>query len=120
MTGVQTCALPISKLRVKLNETSHKYFDHEDLDLKTLSTYPSDADIKLVNEIAAKEANGLFKLLGVDPNILAGTPNLLLNTNSWLQTSDRHVPSDSDLSDLDSDCNLSEDELVQHLLDTQF
>ena len=94
----------IPKLRIKLHESalhgkggngkaraagySHTYFDHEGLDLTTLSTFPSDAEITSIAENAAQEADSLVALLGVNPRVLHKTitslPQWLPSIHTWV------------------------------------
>ena len=91
---------------------SHSYFDHEGLDPLALSTYPSDADIELASQGAAKEANSLIVLLGVNPDSLHHNPHapsvLLLRVSSWLKDSCGTL--DLDDSDFESNDDLSEND----------
>lgn len=88
----------IPQLRIKLHEAilrgkssngkaraggySHTYFDQEGLDLVVLSTYPTDAEIKIISETAAQEANSLVSLLGVNPGILHRPSHI--QTPAWV------------------------------------
>jgi hypothetical protein len=132
----------IPKLRVKLHEAvlrgkssdpkarasgySHSYFDYEGLDLLTLSTYPSDADIGMASQDAAEEANSLIALLGINPNSLHQNQNAqaaqLPSVSSWFN--DPHETLDFDNSDLESNGDLSDNEeseaqQLQHFLDEE-
>ena len=95
----------VPKLRIKLHEAalrgkssggkaraagySHTYFDHEGLDLLILSTYPSDEEIELASEQAAREADSLVALLA--PEMLHRAhqaPNTWLpSISSWMDGS---------------------------------
>ncbi|KAF8797488.1 hypothetical protein BYT27DRAFT_7237241 [Phlegmacium glaucopus] len=97
----------IPKLRIKLHHSalrgkssdpkaraagySHTYFDHEGLDLLTLSTYPTDSEIQSLAQDAAQEAN-----ISVDTLHRNHNQNLpwLPSIDSWASKT-----SDSDGSD---------------------
>lgn len=90
---------------------SHTYFDHEGLDLVVLSTYPTDAQINAVAEIAAQEANSLIALLGVNAELLHRPKNF--QPSSWLPSIDSWLEDGLDALELDSKSDCSEDDLAE-------
>src|SRR6202044_1510276 len=73
----------LTRAAVKLNHTSdpkarvsgyaHTYFDMEDINLTTLSVFPTDEDIETMAKEVWEEADGLFTALGVSPTDFMGT-----------------------------------------------
>ncbi|KAF8801615.1 hypothetical protein BYT27DRAFT_7261749 [Phlegmacium glaucopus] len=129
----------IPKLRIKLHQAvlrgkssngkaravgySHTYFDHEGLDLVALSTYPTDAEINILAERAAQEANSLVALLGVNPDILHRPQNVqppvwLPGVHSWLDDELDFLELDSEVEDSKDD-NLGEARELQKILDDE-
>jgi hypothetical protein len=138
----------IPKLRIKLHEAvlrgkssdgkaraagySHTYFDHEGLDLVTLSTYPTDDEIEFISEAAAQEADSLVALLGIDPEMLhrphhatsSTMPVWLPSLSSWMPVdasdSGKIMENDLDLEPEDSDNEeVCEAEELQNILDNE-
>jgi hypothetical protein len=117
----------IPKLRIKLKQAvlhgktsdgkaraagySHTYFDHKGLDLIVLSTYPTDAQINGVAEIAAQEANSLIALLGVNTELLHRPQNA--QHSIWLPSIDSWVEDGLDAVELDSESDDSDNDLVE-------
>jgi hypothetical protein len=123
----------IPKLRIKLHEAalrgkasngkaraagySHTYFDHEGLDLLVLSTFPTDAEITAIAEIAAQEADSLIALLGVNCSTLHNPHSQpwLPSIGSWLDDELDFLDQDSEFEDRNSD----EADDLQHILDEE-
>jgi len=129
----------IPKLRIKLHQAvlrrkssngkahavgySHTYFDHKGLDLVALTTYPTDAEINALAQIAAQEANSLVTLLGVNPDILHQPQNI--QPSVWLPSVCSWFDDKLDFLELDSEAEDSNDnddgeaEELQRILDDE-
>ena len=123
----------IPKLRIKLHEAalrgkasngkaraagySHTYFDREGLDLLLLSTFPTNAEITTIAEIAAEEADSLIALLGVNASTLYNphAQQWLPSIGSWLDDALDFLDQDSEIEDPDS----GEIDVLQHILDEE-
>lgn len=123
----------IPKLRIKLHGAalrgkasngkaraagySHTYFDHEGLDLLVLSTFPTDAEIMAIAEIAAQEADSLIALLGVNVSTLHNP-----RAQAWLPSIGSWLDDDFDFLDQDSEFEdpvSGETDNLQHILDEE-
>ena len=123
----------IPKLRIKLHEAalcgkasngkaraagySHTYFDHEGLDLLVLLTFPTDAEITAIADVAAQEADSLIALLGVNASTLHNP-----HSQPWLPSIGSWLDNDLDFLDQDSEFeDPTSDEIVnlQRILDEE-
>jgi hypothetical protein len=126
----------VPKLRIRLRQAiirdsdpkaratgyCHTYFDHTDIDLRTLATYPTDEEIHKVAQDAAREADGLVASLGIDP----GQLHCLKDASAAVLPGFVSVPTGTLLGDDDVDSvihdesdieSLTEDEELQNLID---
>ncbi|KAM6495644.1 hypothetical protein JOM56_008350 [Amanita muscaria] len=49
---------------------SHTYFDHTNIDLRALATFPSDDEVDAAAEMASQEVESLISMLGITPRLL--------------------------------------------------
>lgn len=97
----------VPKLRVKLRQTilralasdpkarangySHTYFDHTDVNLRALATFPTNEEINEVADMAMQEVDSLLALLGLVPgqlHRLQDSPTIVLPNLASLLDSD--------------------------------
>lgn len=131
----------IPKLRIKIREAvlratssnpkaraagyNHTYFEHTDVDMLALSTFPSDPEIQTIAQEASEEVTSLVALLGIVRKQLY-RPHTILNStlptiNSWLKHVEEDVQeimSDSD-NNRESDEEPSEAQQLQSIIDAE-
>ena len=126
----------IPKLRVKLRQTilhalasdpkacangyTHTYFDHTDVNLRALATFPTNEDIDEVADMAMQEVDSLLALLGIVPgqlHRLQDSPTIVLPNLASLLESD--VPSIFDDCDFEDDAeSTSEAQELQKIIES--
>ncbi|GLB37771.1 hypothetical protein LshimejAT787_0408220 [Lyophyllum shimeji] len=130
----------IPNLRIKLREAilhatssdpkaraagySHTYFDNTGVDMMTLSTYPTDDEIKDAAEHAAQEADSLVALLGIVPSQLRRPKSNAVPTlpgiSVWFPNTDSDIAyDDNEELDYADDDSISEAQQLQSLLDAE-
>ncbi|KAJ3743240.1 hypothetical protein DFH05DRAFT_1536253 [Lentinula detonsa] len=98
------------EMKARASGYHHTYSDMHELDLMSLSRFPSEAEICQIAQRAADEADSLIALLGIYPNTLHSMDIHLPGINSFnFSDSDEDLDngSDGDLEEL----NLEMDEL---------
>ncbi|EEB90751.1 hypothetical protein MPER_11001 [Moniliophthora perniciosa FA553] len=59
-----------SKAQTTQSGYNHTYFDHANIDLVALSTFPTQDQLKQISHTAFQEADSLFIALGIDPGLI--------------------------------------------------
>lgn len=132
----------VPKLRVKLRQTilcalasdpkacasgyNHTYFDHSNVDLQALVSFPTNEEIDKLAAMAMQEVDSLLALLGIVPGQLRrlqDSPTIVLpNLMSLLDNSSRY-DMDSDIAsivDSEEDTeSISEAEQLQELIENE-
>lgn len=100
-------AINTSDSKAHASGYTHTYFDLEDIDLATLSTFPSDNELEELAKQAWDEADSLWTALGVSPSdFMQSAPSTphLPSVSSWFNPGQDPVldtGSSSPQSDLD-------------------
>lgn len=122
----------VPKLRVKLRQAilcaltsdpkacasgyTHTYFNHTDIDLRVLATFPTNEEIDEVADMAMQEVDSLLALLGIVPGQLHGLRDssaiVLPNLVALWDNSSRNTFQPTDVADSDiASITDSEDEM---------
>ena len=88
---------------------SHTYADSRGINIKALSTYPTDGEIQQAADRAFQEAESLFALLGVSSADLGGSAPQLPGISAWYNVTDSQ--SDESDSEMESDNARAQEDL---------
>lgn len=121
-----------SEGKERANGYNHLYHDTRDIDLNSLSTYPSDLEIKTAIQSAYEESENLWHLLGFSYDLSESDPDpevtRLPTISSWLSSPESDLcnpmPSSEDSIDSDYENDVDEDapqnEIVSESRDITF
>lgn len=95
---------------------SHRYFNSPGIDLAALATFPFDAEIESLSDVAAQEAESLVQLLGVNAEQLLRTSqgSSLPGIRAWYSSAEQSnsdTDSSIDKSDYKDEDNNDVDQL---------
>ena len=118
------CALA-SDPKARASGYCHTYFDHTNIDLRALASYPSDDEVTEAAQEAAQEVDSLIALLGIVPgqlHRLQGAPEVVLPSILSLLVCPQDEKAEDDdaqsITDTETDAeSISEAQELQNLID---